>query len=303
MAHVPHKSVARDNFPRAIDFTCISWPNHGNTAARPCTISLPYQVKPDGNILCTEILSADILWTPVALNYADIHLTQPTVIHRRLIFDASTGRKQNISQTPAQAQQGPWAYDPVLHADLVQNPYSYDGVVKVVDRVKTYHVNAGIPATLMIAEPEVSLSETVDFGCHGSYPIVASPNMNIYSLVTASQFNGAVTEPGTLDYVPTVDAVGAPPLNPNTDQVFHRAGRSDGGTNRRYPAIHGRIMYRLVEITPWQHLLISERYNNHDNTYNFPSEEVASGAGLYAQYATNPYATGGTAVPTIWPGI
>lgn len=254
---VKNRYPIADPLPRFIPFYVQSYDPNGTNRPPPVyRFSLPFQVKPNGMILCCELLEAEINWSPIFPNGAGLYTQDAGLIFRRLAFDATS------DQIDGQQQQNAWGSS--TSPEVCYNPYSKPSVMGVVDNCigwagpnTTQTIgNVGTTPTSVSVTPLKDLNVRYTFGCKGAYPVVPSAQLNIWSYMLVSnnaQFIGG--------YVPgfTVTA----PYN----QVFYdaiQAPVSPAVTSSR-PNVTGRIWFRIVEITPMQHLLLCARYTNKEN--------------------------------------
>lgn len=243
-----------DPLPRNIPFYLPSfYPGATNNPPPSYAFSLPFQVKPNGMILCCELLEAEINWSPVFPNLVTSVAQGDGLVFRRIGFDAHS------DTVDGQQYQNAWGSS--SSPETANNPYSKPSLLGVVDQcmgwvgpatTKTIGATAGEQAMLNMKDLNVRYT----FGCKGAYPVVPSSQLKIWSFML---LGGNAANMPTDGYTPVITMTGN---YPKVLTDFASVGEST--TPLRTPVVSGRIWFRIVEITPMQHLLLCARYSNKD---------------------------------------
>lgn len=252
---VKNRYPIADPLPRNIPFYLTSYnPGATNNPPPVYNFSLPFQVKPSGKILCCELLEAEINWSPICPTGATAYTESGGLVFRRLAFDAHS------DQVDGQAVQNAWGSS--SSPEVANNPFSKPSMLGVADHCvswvgpsETVTVGtAGASGTVISNAP---LNQRITFGCKGAYPVVPSSSLKLWSFMLLC---GTATGLATDGYTPTNFAAG------NYPQVFVDVPTAPvtSGAGTTVPVVSGRVWFRIVEITPMQHLLLCARYTNKD---------------------------------------
>lgn len=274
------KVIVRDDLPRFTSFV-ISLPNcDGNNSTLPpmMKIPLPYQVLANGRIIASQLLKMQLIWSPFE-GWND----STTGYHnlRRLVLDAQ--------QSPIQYLGQPVACDPILQPDFLSAPYTLPSVISCTDRVTVTSAGAADAET---ASCGLSQNQDVDFGCMDEYPIVPSGTLNAYGFwitnAALAQFGARVPDSTNIQFGfrDIFKRAVTPNYPPST------AGWSADNVLGQ-PFVQVRLWYKVVELSPYQHLMIVSKYTNKlptgfDEAYEKLKNTGSSTAGVYPNVSQNP---------------
>lgn len=246
-----------DPLPRFIPFRVASY-NPGTTNNPPpvYNYTLPFQVKPNGKILCCELLEAEINWAPIVPSGATLYTENAGLVFRRLAFDADS------DVVDGQAYQNAWGS--ASSPDIGLNPFAKPSVVGVVDNAIAFAgpsdtVAVGVAGAGGWCTQMKDLNVRYKFGCSGAYPVIPSSQLKIWSFLL--NYGTAVGLESTDQYIPSTPALASPynQVNISPDLVPVAIANATWA-----PVVTGRIWFRIVEITPMQHLLLCARYTSKD---------------------------------------
>lgn len=272
------KISIRDDLPRSLPFNlplfCI---NETSASQLPPVrrISLPYQVLPNGNILASQILSIDLLWSPMAFE-----ANAPMLSLRRVVFDAMVSPP--ISGTDIS----------VPPSDGIQYPYNSPSVIAVFDRELASH--SGSSSADIPTVTTGSLREQLDLAVCGEYPIVPSGTLGVWGIFATNDLGVTNFDKSTVNTTAPYRYLFATPVDVSSPNPSSATVSDENA--EEVPFAHGRVMYRIVELTPWQHLFVVNKYTNKLN-----SNDVDTRWDPRANPSINPLVNTTTS-PSVWFG-
>lgn len=303
------KIMPRDDMPRFISFIVplLNYDGAGLTKPPPMRrIALPYQVLPNGRILAAQLIKVDLHWSPCEgiLNGSKTLAIASWL--RRIVFDAV--------QQPYTFDGQAVPYDPNNTSgsgsnglDSISSPLMVPSVIGCFDRVTAYHqATAGTPAGLTTS----TQSESHIFGCDGDQPVIPSGGLYVYGFFISAG-NGTFALHAN-DFGATLNTLSGFP------EVFMRAPEARYNNAVGYhsdnlatlPYVTCRLWYRTVELTPFQHIMIVNKYTNklgmssdesYDKLMNTSTAINAATNPIYPNVPVNPLVSNGTN-PPVWFG-
>lgn len=260
-----------DTLPRFAEFKIpLKFPMSASSAQyfpEMQRISLPYQVRPDGKILCAQLLRAELHYSPFVhsqgvssdgLNNFGLYW-----VTQRVVFDA--GQKIDTNK--------PWAS---VNTDPLRNPYSVPSIVGFDERqfARQFIASTTIqPPVEHGALYPVEPMRTISFGCGEAKPVIPSGAINIWGFMTMTwDDNGAaITAPlarangssgisTTQQNTTAYDGIGYGYSQWLEQQLPDPDGGTETAGPARYAFCQGRLWYQLVLLTPYQHLALADKY-------------------------------------------
>lgn len=277
--------IMRDDLPRFIPFNYvqINATDNACTAAPPVKrFSLPYQVLPSGRILASELLKIEFNWSANYFVTTGAEGSNFNIL-RRFVVDAL--------QSPYSLGTGLAAVDTSTAPDWLTMPYESPSVLKVFDRHLACNSQNLTSAGITFDTLSNSLHEEYDFGCCGSYPIVPSGSLSIWGfwLAQAAAASSLIgTAPASmLNVNPGYANIFMRPQD-NPVNSSHGSDTYNSGNPNPQPYVSGRIWFRTVELTPYQHIMIVQKYTNKvgtssDETYvppQSPNPQRSNGSNI-----------------------
>lgn len=254
--------TVRDDLPRFTS-AVISIPNCSDvdtTLAPPMKrISLPYQVLPNGNIIASQILKIDIQWSACDSMWtgATVAASSGISVVRRIVLDAV--------QNPILVAGQMVACDLPTNPEYLYAPYTNPSVLGYWDRVQCRATQGTVAAASVGYYMPSPQNESHVFSTCGDYPIIPSGGVYCYGFWTSNNDTGltaeqmfrdrssiANTNPGYRDMFTA-------PVSPNFPNPT-TGWNVDNIDPQPYATI--RLWYRVVELTPFQHLMIVQKYTN-----------------------------------------
>lgn len=243
--------VYRDDLPRYTYFnlSLANYTDSTSSAAPPVLkLSMPYQVLPNGRIIASQLLRIELNWSPWAVTDSALAVAR-TITLRRMVVDAI--------QSPPVVGGIAVAGNVSSDTSFINYPMSVPSVVKVFDRVAS---SVGGGTTSTGANSEVSFNEDYDFGCCGSYPIIPSGTLHLWGFWMSN--DGAAS--ASTSYVKSTfnQSSGFGSVYNQAYNLPKPVGFYSDNTTNPQPFVQGRIWFRTVELTPYQHLMIVQKYTN-----------------------------------------
>lgn len=294
------KLNVRDDLPRFLPFSyTLANASQATHTAPPCMkrFTLPYQVLPNGRILASQILKIEFNWSPVFF-YGASETISNDMCFRRFVLDAV--------QQPVQ-QNG--ILVPVASPDatttVISAPYEQPSVLKVFDRF--CGVNSTTTAGTDSLSTSESLHEEYEFNCCGNYPIVPSGSLCIWGFWISS--NGHSSQDICPITATNLSRWYTDSLARAIDYPVPSTGWGNDNGNVQ-PFVSGRIWYRTVELEPYQHIMIVDKYTNKrgDLQTDYFDKLLNTNTGTNSQYnqtlpnvSANPQRSDASNI-TIWKG-
>lgn len=246
------KIKIRDDLPRFVSFKYgLFQPGGDSNAPVLRTIALPYQVQPNGRILCSQLLKVEWNWTPMAVDTVTGGATLG--YFDRFVLDAV--------QNAATSGGLPVAWDSLTDGtEVARNPYSRPSVVHVVDRAAVISGTTAAAGAGGITYQ--NLFGEKDFGVNGEYPVIPSGQLGMWGFTLNSSATSALGNTfavASTPHVPPYDRVCRPLIGDTVPGITSQSATS------LCTEIRGRVWYRTVELEPYQHLMISNKFKSGSN--------------------------------------
>jgi len=286
--------VVRDDLPRFQSFI-VSLPNvsdHTYSFLPPMQkVPLPYQVLSNGRIIAAQLLKLEIAWSPaegISAGTSSINLV------KRIVLDAV--------QSPHVSNGVSTACDPNVDPDRFAAPLMSPSVLGVYDRVMA--TGSGVTDS-DFGNVGVQQLEEHSFSCCGDNPIIPSGGVYVYGWHNC---NSGSAYAASIWPTPNQQNLGFAtifkrPVSPN-----YPASTTLWNPDNQNPQPYAtcRLWYRVVELTPYQHIMIVQKYTNKvgltsDESYNKLLNTGSATAGVYPNISPNPQRSE-TTPPNAWFG-
>ena len=286
-----YKVMPRDDMPRFVAFNCPLFNCNASNLPPPMKrIALPYQVLPNGRIIASQLLKIEIIWSAMESIVDPSH----QVFLRRFVLDAVQSPHVLAGQLvpmSGDTNTGSW--------DYLSTPLLNPSVIGCYDRSSAIYSGATTTSSGMGG---MSQNEEHYFGCSGDYPVVPSGAVHCYGFwVAASATIGppssaiaVVAGDGNSGFRGFQDVIHQKP------EFNYPAGTPSWppDNQNRQPFVSCRLWYRAVELTPYQHIMIVNKYTN-----KLPNSGVAEfDKTSPANQSLNPLRGYDGSNPTVWFG-
>lgn len=243
-----------DDIPRYVGFKCeMRTPESDVKGPGSVVLTLPYQALPNGRILATQLIKAELHYSPVLIQ-ADS--TDNNWVTQRTMFAVG----------PYASSGKPWR---PAYPDPAISPYTCPEVIGVHER--QFHARPTGAATNASANiVQIEPMATIHFGCGKAKPVLTGPNIAVLGWHLCSYVNNTAETMGSAFAAPMTS--GGAFTGPTDEFVYCNVmpggtlpdpEAPESNTQPAYlPFVQGRLWFHIVELTPRQHLAVGLKFGD-----------------------------------------